>query len=51
MIKAQSENTRETDLLRELIEAVKRGSRIVIDGRELVNVYDKRKNRNGHSFT
>ena len=51
MIKAQSENTRETDLLQELIEAVKRGSRIVIDGRELVNVYDKRKNRNGHSFT
>ena len=51
MLKAQSENTRETDLLRELIEAVKRGSRIVIDGRELVNVYDKRKNRNGHSFT
>lgn len=51
MLKAQSENTRETDLLQELIEAVKRGSRIVIDGRELVNVYDKRKNRNGHSFT
>lgn len=51
MLKAQSENTRETDLLRELIEAVKRGSRIVVDGRELVNVYDKRKNRNGHSFT
>lgn len=51
MIKAQSEDTRETDLLRELIEAVKRGSRIVVDGRELVNVYDKRKNRNGYSFT
>lgn len=51
MLKAQSENTRETDLLQELIEAVKRGSRIVIDGRELVNVYDKRKNRNGYSFT
>lgn len=51
MIKAQSENTRETDLLRELIEAVKRGSMIVVDGRELVNVYDKRKNRNGYSFT
>ena len=51
MVNAQSENTRETDLLQELIEAVKRGSRIVIDGRELVNVYDKRKNRNGHSFT
>lgn len=51
MIKAQSENTRETDLLRELIEAVKRGSRIVVDGRELVNIYDKRKNRNGYSFT
>jgi hypothetical protein len=51
MIRAQSENTRETDLLQELIEAVKRGSRIVVDGRELVNVYDKRKNRNGYSFT
>lgn len=51
MLKAQSENTRETDLLQELIEAVKRGSRIVVDGRELVNVYDKRKNRNGYSFT
>ena len=51
MIRAQSENTRETALLQELIEAVKRGSRIVVDGRELVNAYDNRKNRNGYSFT
>lgn len=45
------ENRIQEDLLRELISAVKEGKRISIDGRELVNAYDKRKTRNGYSFT
>ena len=45
------ENKIQEDLLRELISAVKEGKRISIDGRELVNAYNKRKTRNGYSFT
>lgn len=50
-VRASSENTRETSLLEELIDAVREGKQIVVDGRELVTAYDKRKNRNGFSFT
>lgn len=50
-VRASAENTRETSLLEELIDAVREGKQIVVDGRELVTAYDKRKNRNGFSFT
>lgn len=42
---------REEELLEELIQAVKNGQHISIDGRELVNAYDNRKARNGYAFT
>ena len=51
MMKANADsNTREEQLLEELISAVKQGSRISIDGREIVTAYDSRKARNGYSF-
>lgn len=50
-VRASAENTRETSLLEELIDAVREGKQIVVDGRELVAAYDRRKNRNGFSFT
>lgn len=49
--RAYSENEREASLLEELIEAVREGRSISIDGRELVSVYDDRKRRNGYQFT
>lgn len=48
--RAYAENNQEEELLRELIQAVKEGKSIEIDGRELVAVYDSRKIRNGYSF-
>lgn len=50
-VRAMSEDTHQESLMRELINAVKEGKRIVIDGRELVSAYDNRKSRNGFSFT
>ena len=50
-VRASAENTRETSLLEELIDAVREGKQIVVDGRELVAAYDRRKSRNGFSFT
>lgn len=50
-VRASAENTRETSLLEELIDAVREGKQIVVDGRELVSAYDRRKSRNGFSFT
>lgn len=50
MVSANS-NNREEELLEELISAVRKGSKISIDGREIVNAYDNRKVRNGYSFT
>lgn len=50
-VRASAENTRETSLLEELIDAVREGKQIVVDGRELVSAYDRRKTRNGFSFT
>ena len=50
-VRANSENTRQISLLEELVFAVKEGKRIVVDGRELVEIVDSRKNRNGFSFT
>lgn len=47
---ADSSNTEE-DLLRELISAVRQGSKVVIDGREIVTAYDSRKSRNGYAFS
>ena len=51
MMRANSQsNSREEQLLEELISAVKQGSKISIDGREIVTAYDSRKARNGYSF-
>lgn len=49
--RAYAENSREADLLQELIYAVREGKEITIDGRSLVKAYDTRKARNGFSFT
>ncbi len=49
-LRASAENTREEDLLERLIEAVKEGKSITIDGREIVTTYDKWKNRIGWGF-
>ena len=49
--RAYAENDREVSLLKELLDAVREGKTISIDGRELVSVYDERKARNGFSFT
>lgn len=48
--RANAENNKQEALLQELIEAVKQGRQISIDGRELVTAYDKRKSRNGYAF-
>jgi hypothetical protein len=51
MVRANAESgNREEQLLEELISAVRQGSRISIDGREIVTAYDSRKARNGYSF-
>jgi len=51
MVKANAEtNSQEVELLQELINAVRAGSKVVIDGREIVNAYDTRKARNGYAF-
>ena len=49
--RAYAENSREAELLQELIYAVREGKEIAIDGRSLVKVYDTRKAQNGFSFT
>lgn len=43
-------NEKEVALLEELISAVREGKRLVIDGREIVDVYNNRSQRNGYSF-
>ena len=48
--RAFAENDRQTSLLEELIYAVREGKTISIDGRELVEIYDARKSRNGFAF-
>ena len=51
MMRANSQSSnREEQLLEELISAVRQGSKISIDGREIVTAYDSRKARNGYSF-
>ena len=49
-VRANSQNTRQEQLLQELIIAVKEGRTISIDGREIVAAYDNRKARMGWSF-
>lgn len=48
--RAFAENDKQTSLLEELIYAVREGKTISIDGRELVEIYDARKSRNGFAF-
>lgn len=49
-VRANSDNTKEEKLLEELIQAVREGKNITIDGREIVNTYDKWKGRMGWGF-
>ena len=49
--RANMKNREQENLLRELIQAVRDGKRIVVDGRELVSITDSRRARNGYSFT
>lgn len=52
MMRANADSSNEElDLLRELIGAVRQGSKVVIDGREIVTAYDSRKARNGYAFS
>lgn len=51
MSNVMGESSRETQLLEELLNAVRAGKNIIIDGREIVTTYDSRSARNGWSFT
>lgn len=51
MMQAQSDNSRMTNILSEILAAIKEGKSLRIDGRELVSAYDSRKKRNGYAFT
>lgn len=51
MMQAQSDNSRLTNILSEILAAIKEGKSLRIDGRELVSAYDSRKKRNGYAFT
>lgn len=50
MMRANESNSAEIELLEDILSAIKDGKQIVVDGRELVNIYDSRKSRNGFSF-
>lgn len=49
--KASTETNDNTVLLEKILQAIKDGKVISIDGREVVRTYDNRKNRNGFAFT
>lgn len=49
--RASEENTTQETLLEEIRDAIKAGKQIMIDGRELVSIVDKRRSRNGYAFT
>lgn len=51
MMQAQSDNSRLTNILSEILAAIKEGKSLRVDGRELVSAYDSRKKRNGYAFT
>ena len=51
MMQAQSDNSRMTNILSDILAAIKEGESIRLDGRELVSAYDSRKKRNGYAFT
>lgn len=51
MMQAQSDNSRMTNILSEILATIKDGKSLRIDGRELVSAYDSRKKRNGYAFT
>lgn len=51
MMQAQSDNSRLTNILSDILAAIKEGKSLRIDGRELVSAYDSRKKRNGYAFT
>ena len=50
-MQAQNDNSRLTNILSDILAAIKDGKSIRIDGRELVSAYDSRKKRNGYAFT
>ena len=48
--RAYEDNSREANLLSEILDAVREGKEISIDGRSLVSAVEERSNRNGFSF-
>lgn len=48
--RAYEDNNREANLLSEILDAVREGKEISIDGRSLVSAVEERSNRNGFSF-
>ena len=48
--RAYEDNSREINLLSEILDAVREGKEISIDGRSLVSAVEERSNRNGYSF-
>lgn len=48
--RAYEDNSREANLLSEILDAVRDGKEISIDGRSLVSAVEERSNRNGFSF-
>ena len=48
--RAYEDNNREATLLSEILDAVREGKEISIDGRSLVSAVEERSNRNGFSF-
>lgn len=51
VVSANNENTQQTNLLNDILDAVKQGKKIVVDGRELTKAVNNRNARNGFSFT
>lgn len=51
VVSANNENTQQTNLLSDILDAIKQGKKIVVDGRELTKAVNSRNVRNGFSFT
>lgn len=51
VVEANKDNTTQTGLLNDILEAINKGKKIVVDGRELTKAVATRNTRNGFSFT
>lgn len=51
VVEANKDNTTQTNLLNSILDAVNKGKKIVVDGRELTKAVATRNTRNGFSFT